>query len=584
MTLNSAGSYTVTVQNGSGTTASNVQPLTIGSGTPSTTGQAALAAGERHVAGLTLTMTDQFSSFADFRTGPGLTFPNNSASTIPNGADVVLASDDPPTLNTSDGYYWSQVTYSGVTGWAISSVFSLDRNLTKTYVTGTIVVADTSVNLRSSPNTNNTPIGPIPAGTRLSIIAHSVAAITDANGTYWYRVNHNGTEGWVAGTNLSLVSDGRYFILKSNPRADDRSLIAPLAQMTGNWCGPASGQVALTYWRPEFTHTPLANSTLCPSTLSSKELQLCQQQCRIKATVDGTTACADTGTYGMKARLTNPYGLQPIDFDASPSFANVFSIVAKARHPIYGFFRFYTDPSCGTAGSDHWMVVTGVDMGPDLVLNTSDDRILINDSWGAARQTWYNFNNLGPTTCTSYSSGHATPLVRGLRRIQFSELSDRLHGGAFDANGGDGMLYKGAFRPVGTYNGWVNETTGTANAQYVPYGARTGMYSIKFPVGSTGRVYFARPYNWGNAADVEHTFSGDVKGTSGRLVVKVNGTGWGTYYSGFAGTGWTKLSVTFTPGTAPASGSWVEVGCEQTSSAGETFCDDFALTRFDPTW
>ena len=123
---------------------------------------------------------------------------------VPSGASVTL------TGSTSNGY--SQVTYSGSTGWVASTYLATGSTSgsgsgSTSSATGTGTVVDGALNLRSGPGTSYGVLVVMPGNSSVSLLGQT------QNG--YVKVTYNGTTGWAAsqyiragGTSSSGSSSG----------------------------------------------------------------------------------------------------------------------------------------------------------------------------------------------------------------------------------------------------------------------------------------------------------------------------------------------------------------------------------------
>lgn len=123
----------------------------------------------------------------NFRNGPGTGY--GVISTLPAGAKVVVSSES--------GGGWAKVVYNGTTGYISSDYLSTSNELSGSFGTGTINAS--SVRMRSGPSTGSSILGTYSSGTSMTV--------TGVSGS-WYKVEYNGTTGYVRSDYMSLSGAG----------------------------------------------------------------------------------------------------------------------------------------------------------------------------------------------------------------------------------------------------------------------------------------------------------------------------------------------------------------------------------------
>ncbi len=115
---------------------------------------------------------------ANIRSGPGTE--NPIVGDVKAGATVTI---------TGSEKGWYKVSYNGVTGYIASSL--VDETGTAAADPNATGRANSDANIRSGPGTNYSVVGDIAAGQTFEILK------TESNG--WYKINYNGTTGYIAG-------------------------------------------------------------------------------------------------------------------------------------------------------------------------------------------------------------------------------------------------------------------------------------------------------------------------------------------------------------------------------------------------
>lgn len=132
----------------------------------------------------------------NFRTGPSTSY--SIISTIPKGTVVDYYSE-------SNG--WAKIKYSGKDGYVSTAYLTTDtssnNNLTtgveSMTATGKVVKTSDFLNVRSQPNTNSSILGKVYLSNTISITGRDKA-------TGWYRINFNGSVGYVSDYYIELVN------------------------------------------------------------------------------------------------------------------------------------------------------------------------------------------------------------------------------------------------------------------------------------------------------------------------------------------------------------------------------------------
>ena len=119
----------------------------------------------------------------NFRTGAGTTY--GSISTLPAGTHVVVSS-------RSSGN-WATVVYNGTVGYISSDYLKRANDMDASFGTGTI--DGSYVRMRSGASTSSPILGTYNSGTTMTVTGVSGA---------WYKVNYNGTDGYVHSDYVSL--------------------------------------------------------------------------------------------------------------------------------------------------------------------------------------------------------------------------------------------------------------------------------------------------------------------------------------------------------------------------------------------
>ena len=119
----------------------------------------------------------------NFRTGAGTNY--GIISTLPAGTHVVVS-------ERSSGN-WATVVYNGTVGYISSDYLKRANDMDASFGTGTI--CGSYVRMRSSASTSSSILGTYNSGTTMTVTGVSGA---------WYKVNYNGTDGYVYSNYLSL--------------------------------------------------------------------------------------------------------------------------------------------------------------------------------------------------------------------------------------------------------------------------------------------------------------------------------------------------------------------------------------------
>ena len=119
----------------------------------------------------------------NFRTGAGTNY--GIISTLPAGTHVVVS-------ERSSGN-WATVVYNGTVGYISSDYLKRANDMDASFGTGTI--CGSYVRMRSSASTSSSILGTYNSGTTMTVTGVSGA---------WYKVDYNGTDGYVYSNYLSL--------------------------------------------------------------------------------------------------------------------------------------------------------------------------------------------------------------------------------------------------------------------------------------------------------------------------------------------------------------------------------------------
>ena len=119
----------------------------------------------------------------NFRTGAGTNY--GIISTLPAGTHVVVS-------ERSSGN-WATVVYNGTVGYISSDYLKRANDMDASFGTGTI--DGSYVRMRSGASTSSSILGTYNSGTTMTVTGVSGA---------WYKVNYNGTDGYVHSDYVSL--------------------------------------------------------------------------------------------------------------------------------------------------------------------------------------------------------------------------------------------------------------------------------------------------------------------------------------------------------------------------------------------
>ena len=110
----------------------------------------------------------------------------------------------------ADGYEWDKIQLdNGVVGYAASEFLSpcsgqeVDNSTNSETIIGKVITTD-NLRLRSEPSTSGVKLATIPNGTELSLIQKDVA---NDGENIWYKVNYNGTVGFVSANYLTVIEE-----------------------------------------------------------------------------------------------------------------------------------------------------------------------------------------------------------------------------------------------------------------------------------------------------------------------------------------------------------------------------------------
>ncbi|MBR0464601.1 MAG: SH3 domain-containing protein [Clostridia bacterium] len=119
----------------------------------------------------------------NLRTGPGTEYATQGC--VPSG--VTLSVDE--TAKATNGKTWYHVNYSGKNGWICSSYTKDGGSAEKK------VVTSGDANIRTGAGLDYKSVGVMPKGATAKYMNESKK---DDRGVTWYRINYNGTTGWVS--------------------------------------------------------------------------------------------------------------------------------------------------------------------------------------------------------------------------------------------------------------------------------------------------------------------------------------------------------------------------------------------------
>lgn len=112
----------------------------------------------------------------------------------------------------SKGTVWYKVEHNGKTGWVTSKYAKKSGAPDPSYVGpevsakgDAVKVVGGSVTLRKKANKTSDSLGAIPEGT---VVTFLNKASTDARGVKWYKVEYDGTTGWISSRYAKITTDG----------------------------------------------------------------------------------------------------------------------------------------------------------------------------------------------------------------------------------------------------------------------------------------------------------------------------------------------------------------------------------------
>jgi len=196
------------------------------------------------------------------------------------------------------------------------------------FVVAQRVTTTTTSNVRLGPGTNYGVLTSVPSGTQGTVLSHALNGV-QAKGYYWWKVDFNGTVGWVAGSNLVGGGIGPTITQQPSPQT-------VAVGGTAVFTVVASGDAPLTYqWQKNGTnlsngghYSGVTTATLTISNADSTDAA--DYRCIVTNAYGTATSDAAALTLSGKPTIT----LQPLPQNICAGGTAQFTIAASGQGPL----------------------------------------------------------------------------------------------------------------------------------------------------------------------------------------------------------------------------------------------------------